>query len=95
MTGLDNLLLHPAQPVRAIYLHCVPGEGDLWQAEYRGDKWTPAFRTAKGKRWLVRDALLSGDVRRGLPIIDDAGLHTPAQSRPQPRSGQWPGGHAA
>ena len=95
MSALDNLLRHPAAIVRAIRLHRVPGEGNLWQADYRGDNWTTAFRTVPGERWLVRDAILRGDVRHGLPIVDEDGLHTPTPSKPPPRSDEFPGGHAA
>lgn len=95
MSFPDNLLRHPAVPVRAIHLHRIPGEGDLWQADYRGDDWTTAFRTVPGERWLVRDAVLRADTRNGLPIVDEDGLHTPTPSKPPPRGEEWPGGHPA
>jgi hypothetical protein len=98
MRGLDNLLHHPARPVRAIFLHRVHGSDYLWQAEYRGDKHTPAFTTPMGSRYLVRDAILRGDVRHGLPIIDDDGpaIHAVDEQYSRRRADDPPpGGHAA
>lgn len=95
MRALDNLLVHPAKPVRAIFLRRIPGEANLWQANYSGDDWSTAWRTVPGERSMGRDAFLTGDLRHGLPIIDEDGFHPLAPSRPAPRRADWPGGHAA
>lgn len=83
MRRLDNLALHRAVPVRAIYLRRV--SGGQWQATYSGDQWTGPFHTPPGERWLVRDAVLRADVRHGLPIVDEDGPATPELSLPHVR----------
>ncbi|MGN3974203.1 hypothetical protein [Tsuneonella sp. SYSU-LHT278] len=93
MKARTNLIRFPVQPLRAIFLKRVPGEGDLWQGFFVGDNWTTGFRTPPGTRWLVRDALLSVDVRNGLPIVEEYEIGP--QRRYGRPSGDWPGGHAA
>lgn len=93
---MSNLAQHPARPIRAITLYRVPGERDLWQAFFVGDQWTTGFRTPPGSRGLVRDAILDGHVRHGLPIVDEIGLVPPhSEIRAKADRDGWPGGHAA
>ena len=68
---MSDLLIHPALPIRYIYVHRIPGSADLWQASFPGDQWTSPFRTTHGKIWLVRDAVLQRHLRCGLPIVEE------------------------
>lgn len=56
-------------PFRAIRVLQLDTDATLWTGCYPGDAYREPFHTEPGPLFLVMDAVMFADLRRGLPIL--------------------------